>query len=334
MEFVHVSSIFLIQVAANIENCLPAVCTSSRECIGDQLCIQGRCQPTCKTNTSCPEYQFCQNNICVQELKCYSDDDCNSNEKCLQNTLGQTECIDACSRKICGRNAECASINHEAVCTCKSGFRGNPKDEKAGCKRIECDVDDDCSNDKLCDQNTCKIACLVDNPCGSNAVCSAEYHKQVCYCQPGFTGDPRSGCRLVDFCEDNPCAPGARCHNSRGSFRCTCPTGTVGDPYKDSCKSAVECHTNNDCPPTAECDKSDGIPKCKNTCQNKNCGPNTECIPIDHSGHCTCRNGYEGNPNDFITGCTPKPVSCSSTTDCPSNTYCYGDSCRRKIINF
>lgn len=308
------------------------MCTSSRECITDQLCIQGRCQPTCKSNSSCPEFQFCNNNICVQELKCYGDDECNPDEKCLRNAVGQTECGDACSGILCGRNAECTSVNHEAVCTCKTGFRGNPRDEKIGCKKIECENDNDCSNDKLCDQNTCKIACLVENPCGDNAVCSAEYHKQVCYCQPGFTGDPHKSCHLIDFCEDKPCASGARCHNSRGSFRCHCPTGTVGDPYKEGCKSAVECNINEDCPPTAECDKSDGVPKCRNTCQNKQCGPNTECVPIDHTGHCTCRNGYEGNPNDLNIGCTPKPVSCTSTTDCPSNTYCYGDVCRGKLV--
>lgn len=157
---------------------------------------------------------------------------------------------------------------------------------------------------------------------------------QVCYCQPGYTGDPHVGCELIDFCADNPCGPGAACHNAGGSFRCQCTAGFVGDPYKEGCKPPVECNTNNDCPVTAICDRTNGIHKCKNACQNKLCGPNAECQSVDHAGHCTCRNGYEGNPNDQLTGCTPKPVSCRSSSDCPANTYCYGNTCRRKSVLF
>ena len=65
------------------------MCTSTRDCIGDQLCIKGLCQPTCKGNSSCPEYQFCLNNICVQELRCLSDYDCDDDERCVKNDVGQ-----------------------------------------------------------------------------------------------------------------------------------------------------------------------------------------------------------------------------------------------------
>lgn len=156
----------------------------------------------------------------------------------------------------------------------------------------------------------------------------------MCYCQPGYTGDPHLGCQLIDFCADAPCGPGATCHNSRGSFRCQCPPGSVGDPYNDGCRMAVECKVNADCPLAAECVTSNGAPKCRDVCQTKACGPNAECVPVDHAAHCTCRNGYEGNPNDITLGCRPKPVSCRSTTDCPANTYCYGEVCRRKFLFF
>lgn len=266
----------------------------------------------------------------MQEFKCRSNDECDPTEKCARNDLGQAECLNACSGVLCGRNAECTVRDHETVCTCKAGYRGNPRDDKIGCRAVECEHNDDCSNDKLCDQFTCKIACLVDNPCGENALCSAEKHQQVCYCQPGYTGDPEVGCHLIDFCADTPCAPGASCQNSRGSFRCQCPSGSVGDPYKEGCKLPVECNVNADCPAAAECDKSNGVHKCRDICQNTICGPNAECVSVDHVGHCTCRNGYRGDPNDLGVGCTPKPVSCRSTSDCPANTYCYGDTCRRK----
>lgn len=144
-------------------------------------------------------------------------------------------------------------------------------------------------------------------------------------------GDPHSSCHLIDFCADLPCGPGASCHNSRGSFKCQCPTGTVGDPYNEGCRPAVECSLDSDCPSAAACDKFNGIYKCRDVCQQTMCGPNAECVAVDHAGHCTCRNGYEGSPNDAVRGCSPRPVSCRFTSDCPANTYCYGERCRRTL---
>lgn len=301
-------------------------CTNARECLTDQLCIQGICQPTCKSNSSCPENQYCQNNVCIQDQKCRTNNDCADDEKCLSNAFGQKNCVDACEEVHCGRNAECYSKNHTPSCYCKVGFKGDPTDDKLGCKQIECENNEQCSKDKLCDQYMCKIACLVHNPCGKNTLCSAEHHKQTCYCQPGYTGDPNVGCHLINFCADQPCAPGAACHNSRGSFKCTCPHGSVGDPYNEGCRPSFECKTNSDCPNEAACDKNNGIYKCKDVCENTICGINSECIAVDHVGHCTCRDGYSGDPSPQ-KGCKPKLVSCKETADCPANTYCYGEIC-------
>lgn len=274
------------------------------------------------------------NSICTQELKCHSDNDCEYNERCITNSIGQTECVEACSGYVCGRNAECAAQDHQPTCHCKPGHHGDANDEKTGCQYVECEADHQCSNDKLCDGYMCKIACLIKNPCGKNALCSAENHQQICYCQPGYTGDAYQSCRLIDFCADAPCGPGAECHNSRGSFRCLCPSGSVGDPYNEGCRAAVECTYDNDCPYAAECVTSDGTPKCRDVCQHTICGPNSECVAINHAGHCTCRNGYEGDANDITVGCRPKPVACHSTIDCPANTYCYAETCKRKLYNF
>lgn len=304
------------------------ICTSSRDCLPEQLCIKGICQPTCKSNTTCPDYQFCSNNICTQEVRCRESVDCSYNEKCFSNSLGRTDCVNACEGVLCGRNAECVSKNHKATCKCKSGYKGNPNDDKHGCRKVECDRNNQCSNDKLCDQYMCKIACLVNNPCGKNALCSAENHKQVCYCQPGYTGNGRAGCQLIDFCADQPCGPDALCHNSRGSFKCQCPHGSVGDPYNEGCRAPAECENNRDCPNAAKCDTSLGIAKCTDVCENALCGPNADCISIDHTAHCSCKNGYQGNPNDLTVGCRPKPITCKSTLECPANTYCYGSTCR------
>lgn len=299
-------------------------CTNERECLSDQLCIQGICTPTCKSNSTCPEHQFCKNNLCTLEQRCTTNVDCEHKEKCLPNIFGQKDCVNACEGVLCGRNAECSSENHSTSCHCRNGFKGDPNDDKLGCQQIECEKNEDCSNDKLCDQYMCKIACLVHNPCGKNTLCSAENHKQTCYCQPGYTGNPHLGCHLVDFCADQPCSPGANCHNARGSFKCSCPEGSVGDPYNDGCSISLECIGNKDCPTEAECYKSDGVHKCRDVCEHVSCGTNAECLAIDHIGHCTCRDGYIGNPQEV---CKPKTVKCKTMSDCPANTYCYDEIC-------
>jgi len=93
--------------------------------------------------------------------------------------LVQAECRGACDLVLCGRNAECKSDNHAATCSCKSGFFGNAKDDKIGCQPIECEANDDCTQEKICDLHRCRIACLAHNPCGVNAICTTEKHVQV-----------------------------------------------------------------------------------------------------------------------------------------------------------
>lgn len=64
-------------------------CNLARDCVGNELCIGGICQPTCHGNVTCPEYQYCLNNICVQELRCFTNNDCEDTHVCKTNTIGQ-----------------------------------------------------------------------------------------------------------------------------------------------------------------------------------------------------------------------------------------------------
>jgi EGF domain len=176
----------------------------------------------------------------------------------------------------------------------------------------------------------CKIACLVKNPCGANALCSNENHKQTCHCQPGYTGNAKIGCVLIDSCRKNPCAPGALCQNTRGSYKCTCPKGTIGDPMKEGCKPALECEKSIDCPNAAKCILKNGIPKCQDACETILCGKNADCISQNHTAKCVCQNDFEGDANNFETGCIPKSIPCISSIDCSKDTYCYDNVCKRK----
>ena len=174
------------------------------------------------------------------------------------------------------------------------------------------------------------VACDIDNKCGANARCESTNHKAVCFCRDGFEGDPLTRCDNINFCADDPCGIGARCSNLRGSFRCSCPAGTVGDPISEGCSFPVECLGDSDCPTSAYCGEENNEPKCKNWCEETQCGPNSDCFALNHKVECRCRAGYEGNALDTFVGCRPKVVTCTTNRNCPQGTYCSGGLCRRK----
>lgn len=309
-----------------VESLCVGVCKNSRECLYDQVCIQGTCRPTCSSNDSCPQFQFCLNRICTKDIQCMSDEDCNEDEKCSVNRNGIPQCIKVCDRHPCGRQAICIGKSHQAVCSCQRGYFGDPLQN---CKRKECETDTDCSDDKLCDKNMCKIACLVENNCGDNTICASEKHNHVCYCQPGYTGDPKKGCTKINWCSTNPCGDGAECKNTKDSAQCVCSAGMVGNPYGEGCRKAQECRLNRDCPNVARCTALDGIRKCTDACENVKCGPNAECIASRHIGQCKCKDGFIGNAASD-KGCRLREISCTSKTDCPKDHYCHKSICRGK----
>lgn len=202
---------------------------------------------------------MCLNRICTKEIQCSSNADCDNDKECQLGKNGILQCLNVCERAPCGRHAYCNAKDHQASCLCNDGYFGDPMQ---GCKKKECDTHTECTDDKVCDQNTCKIACLIRNDCGENSICSSEKHTQICYCQPGYTGDPIKGCTAVDWCASAPCGNGAECKSARDRAHCTCPSGTVGNPYEEGCRKAQECRFNRDCPAVARCTVVDGISKC------------------------------------------------------------------------
>lgn len=74
------------------------------------------------------------------------------------------------------------------------------------------------------------------------------------------------------------------------------------------------------------------IKLCADVCEGVVCGPNAECAAVDHTSACQCVPGYEGTPSDYTLGCRPTPVNCDASSDCPQNTYCYQQICRRKFL--
>lgn len=92
-----------------------------------------------------------------------------------------------CSPSPCGPNSQCREINGQAVCSCLTGFLGQPP----GC-RPECTINSECGSTKACINRKCTDPCL--GTCGLGARCETVNHSPICSCPAKFTGDPFVNC--------------------------------------------------------------------------------------------------------------------------------------------
>lgn len=91
------------------------ICATDRNFILDS---QGNCV--------CPQGQGYEirNGICEPiPPGCESDSDCPSDRFCYK-TNGT--CINPCTLKVCGTNAYCTPLDHQAICVCPEGLPANP----------------------------------------------------------------------------------------------------------------------------------------------------------------------------------------------------------------
>lgn len=196
-----------------------------------------------------------------------------------------------------------------------------------------------------------------------NADCYVVNSREQCYCQPGFLGDPYSGCKPPprSVCEPNPCAPNGQCIvQENGEPICFCPFGMAGDPTTTGCHG-YECRADSDCSEYHACL---GF-RCRDPCAGS-CGIGARCKVEKHHPVCYCDNGLEGDPlvrcyqsdepqkspcwpspcgrgtqcnvlndravcsclPDFIgdpqTGCHPE---CVINSDCPADKACINTRC-------
>lgn len=102
-----------------VNPCIPSPCGPNSQCkvvgaTGVCSCLQnyiGRppnCRPECTMNAECPS-----NKACINE-----------------------RCKDPC-RGSCGFNTECRVVSHSPVCTCTSGYEGDPF---SGCVLMPCKI--------------------------------------------------------------------------------------------------------------------------------------------------------------------------------------------------
>ncbi|XP_054290488.1 fibropellin-1-like [Macrosteles quadrilineatus] len=297
-----------------------------------------------------------------QRGECQDNSDCPASKACKDY-----RCVDVCAG-VCGVNSDCHVRNHVPVCSCPTGYKGDPF-----------------SNCRLMDpQELC-----IPSPCGVNTKCDVINNTPTCSCLPGYVGSPLSGCRhecesdydcpasqscqnfkCQSACATGVCAPSANCVVQNHRAVCSCPPGHVGDPYV-SCRA--ECFTHSDCPShkpsclnakcvdvcagvcgvNANCRVRDGTtavcscPKdmtgnpfvsCRpfektDLCIPNPCGTNARCEPgHDRSGKerpvCTCIPGYLGDPLSYC-----RRGECSTDNDCRNDQNCINYNCVSSCTN-
>lgn len=107
----------------------------------------------------------------------------------LNSTLANDLIVtDSCEPSPCGSNADCLN----GICTCKSGFFGDPYFE---C-RPECVANEECAFDKACIHNKCVDPCI--GTCGFNAQCLISNHVPNCICPAGTSGNAFISCNQYE----------------------------------------------------------------------------------------------------------------------------------------
>ncbi|XP_076233117.1 uncharacterized protein LOC143178381 [Calliopsis andreniformis] len=210
--------------------------------------------------------------------------------------------IGGCETYTCGVNARCTISDGRPVCSCMNLHMGDPLSR---CTRVECQINEDCSDSKVCTNNRCINPC--DGLCGINAICETRNHVPTCYCPPEMTGDPFAVCRIADpqaACKPNPCGLNTKCEVVNQVPVCSCLPGYLGSPLS-GCRH--ECESDSECPNHLACSASF---RCESPCK---CGTNAECKVINHRAICSCPKNWLGNA---LIACRPE---CVAHSDCPAN---------------
>lgn len=331
-----------------------AGCIADSDCSDKEACINRQCRSPCncgnfatcdvqnhRATCSCDRGYEGNPNIGCRTVGCRTDSECDSGKACVNGN-----CISPCLvSDPCGINAECYLRDNRQDCRCLSGYRGNPYEQ---CHVIGCRSNSDCPSEKQCENAQCINPCIYKNPCSTRAECKPQNHMAVCKCPTGTIGNPYIDCRteLLPECERDtdcpsklaclsnkcqnpcsvlePCQSPSRCEVVPSSpvrtMICICPEGYVSSG-SGTCKPTKpvieigECIVDSDCPNEKAC--LNGI--CRDPC---NCGINAECRIKDHKPVCSCKQGYDGNPQ---LECVK--IGCTSDRECSGTHTCLNRQC-------
>lgn len=247
------------------------------------------------------------------QIKCSSDGDCSSNEKCVQpgdcicsppyflDPVDGNKCKSPCERFFCGINAQCTPTD-PPTCACIPGFKG---DALKGCEPA-----DECAK----------------APCAYGAQCSNQKGGYKCTCPRGLVGDPyKGGCILESGAVRSECRSNADCAKNLACVRGTCQSPCI----------SLTCGINAVCEPenhVAWCKCRVGFVKgpnneCVSPCDDFKCGSGAMCIVSNNGPTCKCPPGENGNP---FPGGNCVTDMCSATKPCSGSQVCINGRCKHR----
>lgn len=185
------------------------------------------CVPSpCGSNAICKERNGAGSCICLPEYvgnpyegcrpECILSSDCPLNRACVRN-----KCIDPCPG-TCAENAICQVINHAPICTCITGYTGDPF-------RF-CSLPPPKPVKTELPRNPCQ-----PSPCGPNSQCREINTQAVCSCLVNYIGSPPS-CRPE-------CLVSSECFLTKACINQKC-----GDPCSGTCGLNTNCQVINHSP--------------------------------------------------------------------------------------
>lgn len=166
------------------------------------------CRPECTVSIECPQDKACINQ----------------------------KCIDPCPG-TCGLKSKCQVLNHSPICSCQSGYTGDPFTR---CYQIPSPAEEP---RPIVVVNPC-----IPSPCGPYSECRDIGGTPSCSCLANYIGSPpncRTECIINSDCSSNlacinqkckdpclgSCGVSAQCNVINHLPICICFEGYTGDPF-------------------------------------------------------------------------------------------------------
>jgi hypothetical protein len=195
-------------------------CKLNADCTLGQLCVQGLCTPSSKVtpcvNDKCSEPgKRCQiqNQVCEQDLGCFDDSYCATDQVCnLATRACELRCNADTVGTICPAHWQCVNSDRR---TCNASADGG-----GSCRCVDCLTDADCGTGLTC--NVAAGRCSSPSLCYSNADCPAG---QVCNPVTQACGPPPPPC-----VSNQNCLPSQVCDITTGQCVSAACLPDVYDP--------------------------------------------------------------------------------------------------------
>lgn len=177
------------------------------------------------------------------------------------------KCVNPCPSP-CGLNTNCVVVNHSPICSCMSGYSGDPF---TICSLIPRKIIIRCMKNYI-NSISQYIALFL-----YHIIINRNFEYLSAITPPLVQKDP---------CVPSPCGSFSQCRNIGDSPACTCLENYMGQP--PNCRP--ECTIHSECPSDRACINM----KCVDPCPGS-CGTNALCSVINHIPTCRCPEGYTGN---------------------------------------